>query len=1304
MVDRSLARLGFTLSLLLLCMLAPLVARAELPPPTAVPNTGNFQARFQRDKTDISLMTLSGSYDENLPDGNPNYEPRTVIAKEFFRTHQDRYDFIVVFTNFEFNTGEAIAFHSSAQNKVKGLGMPLYDNSAMFGSKGKLQGFIDMAALSRYVTNPYDARFDKVLQTFAHEFMHQWGVNTRIRLPNGELSEELLGKDKSHWSFLLDSGASVEYGNQWRDNGNGTFTSVAGRQFFSALDLYLMGMYRKEEVPPFMLITNSEIDKTRYPQNDVTVSGSKRMIAIDDVIAAEGAREPDAATSQKEFRFAFVLLSRDGKEATDADVAAVNNVRKAVAARLAVLTGGRALVSSYLEPKGDTVVMPGTPATARESAANASEGLNWLRARQAPEGFWKDNPFTAMRDSAVVIETLSEPGAGAFEGRRRALDWIAAETPANTDYLARQLRTLTAVGVAPGDRAARLVAMQNADGGWGVAPRYQSNALDTALALQALLPFEGSTASGKLDGAAAFLVAHQNPDGGWGNNVGGASRTAVSSAVLLALKGRASAPALYTKAIAFLATRQQSDGGFGEAASTVHDTANVLAALLTQNALGQIRAEAAIAFITSSQQSDGSWDGSVYSTALAVRLMKSSGLFNWTAGELKANPVAPLDGQQVVLSFKVGNSGTASAPPGSARVYDGDPASGGQQIGADLNVPALLVGDSVELKVLWNTLDKVGVHTIVAKVDPDGLLTEATKADNRAQLNLSVRAAPAATELSINLSDVSATPLHPTRLPTVMSISATVANIGRTDAASVRIVLRDSGLPGAPIVGEKIINLLGRTQQVVNFAASVTRPGVTSYLIVIDPDNAVSEADKTNNSVTVLVETAAGLDVEADSTKTSIAHDPVFFGADANFKTTIRNAGTQDSPPFRVRYSVVGPDKSVEVASRTLQLAAGASAVQDVAWLPDMEGKLSFKVELDPDNLLAETDEGNNLAQLPFQVLKTTGINLTVNFKDFTVNPAEVLEGAAVTLTQVVRNSGTAAAANVEVAFYDGDPAAGKLIGALQSIASIAPGQSVPVTTTWTRYPDAHDHLVFFVADPAAKLSDISRDDNEAFIVVSANSLPDLAIAGGDLLVTPELPRPGDALTISATLANLGKQGATNVVVRAFEGASQLGADQLIPVFAGLSAQTLTFQAPGSTAAETRSITIVVDPENAVLEKTKANNTAKRDMLAQDGDFSVTNRYFSPNGDGVKDDTTLGFRLKTAADVTVNVLDKSAKVVRSFSGDALKNQLNGAVRWDGLGQRGSLVPDGEYQMRVLDLAGTQLGGAAVTLDTNRASI
>ncbi|WP_082507133.1 CARDB domain-containing protein [Duganella sp. Root336D2] len=1282
-------------------------AWADFPAVKAFPHTGVFRPQLVRIKHDVAVISMDGNYNRDLADGGVNIEPRTEIAKEFLRTHADKYDFIVVFSNFEYNTKDALAFHIGVQNKVGGLGLEAFDNTAEFGSRGKLLGYIDMAALSRYNLNPYSTGFDRVLQVFAHEFLHQWGSHVKVRGPDGKPSDVLLGRDGAHWSFLLDSGASVEFGNQWQDNGNGTFTSVAGQQFFSPLDLYLMGMLKKEEVPPFFLIDSPAVDKKRLPENGVTISGSRRNLSIDDVIAVEGPRTPDAEHAQKEFRLGFVLLTRPGEKVSDEVLANLGAVRTAITTRLSVLTGGRALVQSYLEPKVE-VAGPGTPPDTGPVRISASthDGLLWLR-KQSSGGPWRDNPMTAVRDTTVVLDTIIDADGVEFN-KTSGLQWLRTQANSNTDYQARTIRALMRYKINADDAAAKLATAQNADGGWGVAPGYQSNALDTALALLALQPFDTSLAAGRLAPAASYLAARQNPDGGWGNLNGGVSRTYASAIVVQAMAGRVQGGDLLNKAKAFLASRQNPDGGFGDSPSTVHDTVNVMQALLAQNGLSAVRSGDAIAYVSSSQRTDGSWDGSAYSTALAVRLLKSSGLFNWTTAGMQAAPAAPTDGQSVILSFKVSNTGTTSAPAGVARLYDGDPATGGVSVGNDIAIPPLAIGGSVELQQVWSTFNKEGTHQLVLVVDPSGKVTESSKSDNEARIAVTVKTAPAGTELLLNASDITVTPAKPAKLPTVLGVSALISNIGKTDAKDVRVVLMQGQGTAARIVAEKQLNMLGRTQQVVNFSTTISQSGAYDYTVVIDPDNRISEQDKANNSAGAHVETAAALDLEVTQQDVSILSSPVYLGSDANFKIKLRNAGTQDSPPFKVRYTVSDGTNSVEAAVRTLQLASGMSTEEDLVWRTTMGGDLTMTVEIDPDSVLAESDRSNNAAGFSFRALVANGSNLAISFKELTVKPAPVLEGSPVQLSQVVRNTGNASANNIEVAFYDGDPAGGHMIGSLQTIPALAAGASATVSVQWPRFPDAAEHIVFVVVDPSNKQTELSRDDNSAFLSVSGSSLPDLAVSDGDLVLTPAAPRPGDPIDVAVKVANLGKQVAQGVVVRLYsgepaQGGSQIGAEQQIAALAGGDSRVLHFAVPAH-AAGGLNFVVVADPDQRIEEKTRANNTARLVTTVQDGDLFITERYFSPNGDGVKDSTMLSFRLKQLGDVSVQVLDKDDKVVRQFSGAGMTQVNGGSVSWDGVDERGALMADGSYRLRLLGKDGSVLGEKTTNVDTNRSPV
>ncbi len=299
-----------------------------------------FTLRNLGDTGNVTVMEVTGNYDAKNADGSINDLPRKAIATEYFKSHGDQ-DFLVLLSTFDYALSETDAqgFYLEVKNDIQGINRPIFDNSSQFGSTGRLQGTIDMGNVTSLAASPYGPKLDTTLTTLNHELMHRFGAYVRFMNPDNTLNPGLLGRDSAHWSWLLDSKGSIMYGNGWKDNGDGTFTSTAAQSGFSPLDLYLMGMIPKEQVPPMLLIENPAIDKTQLPQLGATVTGTVKTVTIDDIIAAEGARIPDSAGSQKKFKLGYVLLTRQGNDPAAA-VQAIEALRTAFAGRFAELTGG----------------------------------------------------------------------------------------------------------------------------------------------------------------------------------------------------------------------------------------------------------------------------------------------------------------------------------------------------------------------------------------------------------------------------------------------------------------------------------------------------------------------------------------------------------------------------------------------------------------------------------------------------------------------------------------------------------------------------------------------------------------------------------------------------------------------------------------------------------------------------------------------------------------------------------------------------------------------------------------------------
>lgn len=245
---------------------------------------------------------------------SPNID-YTALVNEFHQTHEKIFDFVVIFTDFpvQLQGGEAFAFYSPVQNNIRGIGEQTFNFSRSFGSR-KLQGMLVLGFAGEFPTD-LNAEFFReysTLELMAHEGAHRWLFRSNAIL-NGVRSKDLLGLQESHYSFYVDADASFMEGNNFVDNGNGSFTTNATSEIYNKLDLYLMGLIPAVQVPPFFIIGgfSDPIDKERFPQTGVTVNGLRVNVSLSQIIQADGPRVPSVATSQKSFRAAFILFTKN---------------------------------------------------------------------------------------------------------------------------------------------------------------------------------------------------------------------------------------------------------------------------------------------------------------------------------------------------------------------------------------------------------------------------------------------------------------------------------------------------------------------------------------------------------------------------------------------------------------------------------------------------------------------------------------------------------------------------------------------------------------------------------------------------------------------------------------------------------------------------------------------------------------------------------------------------------------------------------------------------------------------------------
>lgn len=576
---------------------------------------------------DVTVMEVAGEYAATLSDGSINNVPRQEIAKEFYKNHSDDYDFLVMFSNFDFQMPEpeAVAFYQGVRNDTLGIGIEIADNSSLYGSNGKLQGTIDMGYLAKLVSDPFDPQFSFTLGTLSHELLHRWGARSQFTKADGSISSDLLGKDGYHWSFLLDTAGSLQYGNRWVDNGDGTFTSLPGRKYYSPLDLYLTGLLDKSQVPPMLLIENSEVDPAQVSQSGVTISGQATYVTIDDIIAADGERVPSFESSQKDFKIGFILVTQPGTY-TGNELPAITNIMTAWPVWFSSLTGGVGKVAVDATPLDAVPSNPGViepVVDPRTTAPAIYDGVIWLQNNQQANGSWQDVSFTIGRDTSEAVAALANFST-AITSINAGVSWLKDNNPTHLDFLARKIEVMSLIGNDSSVWLAELLERQNSDGGWGSQRNYVSNPSDTALALRALAMTDAPD-SQSVAIAVHYLQSTQHADGGWGNDDHG-SMVATTVDVLVAFEKLLSlydVSAERERATTWLLSKQNIDGGFGNSPSTIYNTAAALMALRGLGLSGD-GPDKALTYLLDSQTATGSWAESPYQTAMAIEAIWQS--------------------------------------------------------------------------------------------------------------------------------------------------------------------------------------------------------------------------------------------------------------------------------------------------------------------------------------------------------------------------------------------------------------------------------------------------------------------------------------------------------------------------------------------------------------------------------------------------------------------------------------------------------------------------------------------------------
>jgi subtilase family serine protease len=1267
----------------------------------------------------VNATLLSCVIDGNYDLANP--AARVDLANGALTQLTDQYDYLVVFTTFDFDKGSAAAFYSGVRNDIQGIGQPVFNNSVSYGSANKLRGIVDMGNMRNLSFAPGAPAYRNNLNIFLHEVMHTFGVYVKYTDASGALSSGLLGAQGAHWNYFLDSDASVMYGADWRDF-NSQFQAADTLHRYSDLDLYLAGFLGANEVGNISVIRGGTGEASAYPVLGAITPGTRENVSISQIISANGARVPDVAAAQKHFRAAFVLLTRPADSVNPQLIASLERFRLAAQERFTAMTHGRGSLEISARKKVATFANsacagPLVPAST-EGTDVLEASKRWLTLPQTsalpcndpgnlqPVTYYRSIP--AMASKLLYLREFPD-----VQGQVVSLTaTLLAAQPSTVDDAAWLLRALP-------EHAAALALLKTAassNGGYASTPWFQPNVGDTALALSALPVSETALRAG----AVSYLRQRALAGNGFALIDGGPTRVLGTAEVIRAfnIASISGTDPQIAAALTLLASRKLAGGQYRGGYSDYPNSASYTPSLMeTLTPLGLNASTDSESYVRRAFQEVNLTSGILagnfldddYTTANAGRILILNTKPNLTVGSIRlVNVGTVLEGQRVTIEAEVKNDSSFNiVTPFKIQWFDGDPAAGGVAIGAPIVIASLAQNAGKIESLTLDTTGRGGMSSIYLSLDTERVVDERKEQDNISFKTFNVTPAPSAADLIIET--MVANPASLVNFPSSVEFRGVLHNRGLTSVNQAVVAVFARQFSGRQELARTNVNVAAQSRTPFVISHTFNSGDELRMAIVADPQNLITEALEDNNEFLLSLDLESNVDFEVLETDIE-APVELIAGDVAAFKVTFRNRGVRPSPVVRAQLSVNRcKAPGLGDAVQGIMIPSGASVQKLFTVTVPTAGAFTVCAEIDPENVLPESSEANNQASKTLTSVAPTQPNLAFVTDSLTFTPDPALEGGAVIVGARAVNFGAATTVPVSVNLYAQDPATNPAILGVATLPAMATGAQLPVTINVAALALRGLQTMQLKIDPANIVQERNESDNIIIRELNVLSFPDLITNVSGIRLTPSQPIVGQNVVATIALLNTGGQEARNFQVELREGAADgvlVGPAQTVLSLLPSSARELSFswifgQTPGA-----NKVTVKIDALNTVVETNEGNNTATLNLTTQTGNQFSTERYFSPNGDGIKDTTSAIFRFNESRSVDVIVRQSATtREVRRFTGPELTNRQSVQITWDGKEQAGENASDGDYLIEARDRStNASLSFTLVTLDTNKSSL
>jgi subtilase family serine protease/predicted amidophosphoribosyltransferase len=341
-----------------------------------------------------------------------------------------------------------------------------------------------------------------------------------------------------------------------------------------------------------------------------------------------------------------------------------------------------------------------------------------------------------------------------------------------------------------------------------------------------------------------------------------------------------------------------------------------------------------------------------------------------------SNPYGPTENDTITVHAIISNIGETNAfpvPELAVAYYTGDAVGPITLIGWG-NISGVSAKQSVASSFSWSSTTPPGTYWIWVEIDPNFLVDETLEDNNEAGNTVYIKeyadVTPVGLEFLVN--EIAKISVPDT---TLVTLRATVQNLGETNAQNVRVTFYD----GPPGVGQQI----GPTQIIpfiLAISGSETAEVVWKATVIgLSQDHNISvlvsgveENIQDNNDFTRTITVTLRPDLSVEDI--DFSDNSPFEGASFQIFAEVMNSGGTAASTFGIDFWDGEPGIGTLIGSKTLALGINATGKVNVTWTSPTGGAHEINVVVDPANIIDEANENNNNASEVIVVYSATDL------------------------------------------------------------------------------------------------------------------------------------------------------------------------------------------------------------------------------------------------------------------------------------------------------------------------------------------